>query len=88
MYKVELRLTASGTGNSLAQGELVDRDAAAQLLGVSPRTLDRWHLLDEGPPRIRYGAQVRYRMASLEQWLLAKEVVGSRSFSSREQPKI
>jgi len=30
--------------------ELVDRDAAARFLEVSPRTLDRWHLLREGPP--------------------------------------
>ena len=39
--------------------ELVDRDVAAHLLEVSPRTLDRWHLLREGPPRIRYGRMVR-----------------------------
>ena len=31
--------------------ELVDRDAAARFLELSPRTLDRWHLLHEGPPR-------------------------------------
>ena len=29
--------------------ELVDRDAAARFLEVSPRTLDRWHLLRERP---------------------------------------
>ncbi|TXN72856.1 helix-turn-helix domain-containing protein [Methylobacterium sp. WL6] len=53
--------------------ELVDRTAAAELLGVSPRTLDRWHLLREGPPRILVGRQVRYRVSALEAWLLAHE---------------
>lgn len=31
--------------------ELIDREAAARLLHVSARTLDRWHALGIGPPR-------------------------------------
>jgi len=53
--------------------ELVDRSAAARLLGVSARTLDRWHLLRVGPPRILIGRQVRYRVSAIETWLLAQE---------------
>jgi hypothetical protein len=53
--------------------ELVDRDAAARFLEVSPRTLDRWHLLREGPPRIRYGRIVRYRLSAIMDWLNAHE---------------
>ena len=53
--------------------ELVDRDAAARFLEVSPRTLDRWHLLREGPPRIRYGRMVRYRLSAIMDWLNAHE---------------
>lgn len=52
---------------------LVDRAVAADLIGVSPRTLDRWHLLREGPPRILVGRQVRYRMSAIEEWLLEHE---------------
>ena len=48
--------------------ELVDRDAAARFIEVSPRMLDRWHL---GPPRIRYGRMVRYRLSAIEDWLSA-----------------
>ena len=44
--------------------ELVDRDAAARFLEVSPRTLDRWHLLRERPLRIRYGRMVRHWLSS------------------------
>lgn len=54
--------------------ELVDRITAAQMLGVSPRTLDRWHLLRIGPPRITLGRQVRYRVSALEAWILKQEV--------------
>lgn len=49
--------------------DLLDRHEAARLLGISPRTLDRWHLLRVGPPRIRYGRTVRYRGSAIEQWL-------------------
>jgi hypothetical protein len=56
-----------------ALDDLVDRVKAARLLSVSPRTLDRWHLLRQGPPRIRYGAQVRYRRTAIAEWLLRHE---------------
>ncbi|WP_131233105.1 helix-turn-helix transcriptional regulator [Bradyrhizobium ottawaense] len=52
-----------------ALGDLVDRDTAARLLGVVPRTLDRWHLQRRGPPRVRIGRKVRYRRRSLSDWV-------------------
>ncbi len=58
---------------------MLDRQAAATFLGVSPRTLDRWHLLREGPPRIALGRKIRYRRAALEQWILTRETIGPRS---------
>jgi predicted DNA-binding transcriptional regulator AlpA len=66
--------------------ELVDRDATAHLLEVSPRTLDRWHLLREGPPRIRYGRMVRYRLSAIEDWLSAHET-SSPHIANDWQPK-
>ena len=59
-------------------GDLVDREGAAKLLGISARTLDRWHLLRQGPPRIQLGRKIRYRRIALEQWLLAHEIVSPR----------
>jgi hypothetical protein len=52
--------------------ELVDRQAAAAMLGVSPRTLDRWHHLRKGPARVQYGTNglVRYRVVDLEEWII------------------
>ena len=70
---------ASGEARGRLIHELVDRKSAAELLGVSPRTLDRWHLLREGPPRIAVGRQVRYRVSAIEAWLLAQETAGIRA---------
>lgn len=55
---------------------LLDREEVARLLGISPRTLDRWHLLRKGPPRIRYGGSghVRYRRSAVEKWVLSQEI--------------
>lgn len=60
-------------------GDLVDREGAAKLIGISARTLDRWHLLRQGPPRIQLNRKILYRRIALEQWLLAHETVGPRS---------
>jgi predicted DNA-binding transcriptional regulator AlpA len=59
--------------------ELVDRPTAAHLLSVSPRTLDRWHLLREGPPRCLLGGKVRYRLAAIEEWVRQCEVTEPRN---------
>lgn len=49
-------------------------DEAAQLLGVNPRTLMRWHNLGFGPPKIKMGLRsVRYAQSSLEKWLRSQE---------------
>ena len=62
---------------SKAVSELVDRAQAAQLLGVSPRTLDRWHRLRIGPPRVALGGhKVRYRLSSLDAWVRSRECIG------------
>lgn len=59
--------------------DLVDRDRAAKLLKISPRTLDRWHLMRIGPPRIKTGRFVRYRLRAISEWLRGCETVGPRT---------
>jgi excisionase family DNA binding protein len=53
--------------------ELIDRETAAHLLGVSARTLDRWQSEGSGPARINLGRKVRYRRSSLEAWVAGRE---------------
>lgn len=58
---------------NIAPTDIVKKEVIAKLLGVTPRTLDRWHTLNQGPPRVRVGGQVRYRMSSVHRWLANRE---------------
>ena len=71
--------SARTRSSKAAVNELVDRTQAARLLGISPRTLDRWHRLRIGPPRVALGGhKVRYRLSSLDAWVRSRESIGPR----------
>jgi hypothetical protein len=38
-------------------------------LGVTERTIARWHHFREGPPRVEFGRKVFYRLESVKVWL-------------------
>jgi predicted DNA-binding transcriptional regulator AlpA len=64
----------SGSSNVI-DDKLIDREAAARVLSVSPRTLDRWHILSQGPARIVIGSRmVRYRASTLRAWIRLQEL--------------
>jgi hypothetical protein len=52
--------------------ELTKEELAAELR-PNPRTLDRWQILGQGPPRTRVGRTVLYRRTSVQKWLAAQE---------------
>lgn len=55
---------------------LEDYETPAQLaadLGICVKTLDRWHRLGEGPPRVKLGRRVLYRRTSVAAWLASRE---------------
>jgi predicted DNA-binding transcriptional regulator AlpA len=52
----------------------------ADILGVSERTLIRWHSLRLGPPRCKIGRAVRYVASSVADWMASHEVQPLRSF--------
>lgn len=54
---------------------------AAELLGVSTRTLSRWHALRVGPARCKIGRKVLYRREAVNVWLAQNETQPTRSFS-------
>lgn len=56
-------------------------DEVAQMLGISTRTLHRWHRLRYGPPRCNIGRVVLYRKSAIDAWLLANEVKPTRTFA-------
>ena len=47
--------------------------AVAELLGVSRRTLSRWHAMRVGPARCKVGRTILYRQASITEWLVKNE---------------
>ena len=48
---------------------LLNTDQAAQRLGLSPRTLERYRVTGEGPEFLKIGRAVRYAASALERWL-------------------
>lgn len=57
----------------------------ATLLGVSLRTLSRWHALRVGPARCKVGRTVLYRKNAVESWLSQNETQPTRSFGGVAQ---
>lgn len=45
----------------------------SNLLGVSEKTLLRWHHERKGPPRCQVGRFIRYRREAVQEWLIANE---------------
>jgi predicted DNA-binding transcriptional regulator AlpA len=51
---------------------LMGQSTAAEFLGLSPRTLERWRLEGRGPKYLKLGPRaVRYSLASLREFLAA-----------------
>ena len=46
-----------------------DTRGAAEYLGMSPKTLEKWRVFGEGPSFYKVGAAVRYAEQDLDQWL-------------------
>jgi len=45
---------------------------AAERFGVQRSTLDNWRWSGDGPPFIKVGGRVRYRLSDLADWLDAR----------------
>ena len=45
--------------------KLIDEDGAAELLSVSPRTLQAWRASGKGPEFVRIGRQIRYTLRAI-----------------------
>ena len=79
-------LFSDGDGPSGDCGEQGDHDMkkddsdylstrrAAAVLGLSPRTLDRYRLSGVGPAHYRFGNRILYRRADLADWAAARRV--------------
>ena len=64
--------TASLPTPTVLEGYMTADELAAQL-GRSVRTLARWRALSEGPPCLRLGREIYYRISSVATWLASLE---------------
>jgi predicted DNA-binding transcriptional regulator AlpA len=67
------------------------REELARELGVSPRTVDRWQALRDGPPRLHVGRTILYSVDSVREWLRSREQTilpnkRQRRFRAEERP--
>ena len=50
----------------------LNEEAAGELCGLSPRTLERFRFEDQGPPARRFRGRVVYRESELRAWVEAE----------------
>ena len=73
--------------SSILAGYVTPKDLA-RALGVSERTVARWHRFREGPPRVEIGRKVFYRLESVNAWIASCEHPESRAGRSRRLPRL
>ena len=77
---------AIGRRDAIKKKELISRTTAAAILGVTPRTLLRWHDKNFGPKREEVSqGRYRYRKTEVEAWV-AEHGQGSHRPRSMSKP--
>ncbi len=66
--------------NSQTLPDFLSKKELADVLSLTPRTLDRYHAQRVGPARIRVGRRVLYRKDAVLDWLRANEQPPVRKF--------
>jgi excisionase family DNA binding protein len=66
-----------------AFADMLDRQPAADYLGLSVPTLDRKRVNGDGPPYVKIGSRVRYRRADLDAWLSQRIVTSTSEAEAR-----
>jgi predicted DNA-binding transcriptional regulator AlpA len=57
------------TSLSIDRDTLLNREDAASMLRLTPQTLANWASTGKGPPVVRLGRAVRYRVSDLTRWI-------------------
>jgi predicted DNA-binding transcriptional regulator AlpA len=80
MLEINKRYRQAYNANFAAKG-LIDRHAAAALLGITVRTLQRWHHAGRGPKRVSGPGwpSVWYRLSEVEQWRATEMQIAANS---------
>ena len=59
--------------NRVQLEDYIDARTLCEQLAICGRTLDRWHRLRIGPPRVRAGKKILYRKSAVAEWLKNQE---------------
>lgn len=62
---------------SLDPDFLMNENQAAELLGLSVRTLQNWRLRGDGPVYVKIGKAVRYKRRDVSEWLKANTIAST-----------
>lgn len=76
-----LRPRRPGSRFQLEERFLTPKEAG-EVLGMSPRTLDRYRSVKRGPAYYKFGSKVRYKMEDLHAWAARQRV------NKPKQPKV
>jgi hypothetical protein len=60
--------------DDLPQPEFVDEFVIERVLGVPVKTLRNWRVNGRGPPFCKFGASVRYELATAIRWARERQV--------------
>jgi len=67
---------------SYAPDQLLNQKQAAELLGASERTLEKWRVHGGGPRFIKQSSRfIRYRVSALVEWMDAHEVAHTAEYA-------
>lgn len=55
--------------------KFINQSDLAKRWGISPRTLERWRWVGEGPRFLKIGGLVRYRLEDVEAYEASQEVL-------------
>ncbi len=56
---------------------LLTQQGLSELIGVAPRTLERWRVEGSGPRFCRAGRKILYPSEDVEKWLLANRRIST-----------
>ena len=63
------QIIAYGTAEAGDERQLLGERRVAEMLGCSPRTLQRWRMEGKGPPSTKIGRKVFYELNDLQEWI-------------------
>jgi len=66
----DTKFSAMQVKDRQALKDQIDRRTTAEMLGITIRTLQRWHHENYGPSRISKGGPIRYSRAEVEAWVV------------------